>query len=170
MRQPYDLVGDRCDDPSGNCRHDLGGSPCCQPIEETTMATTDTRTEDTLLRTALGANAIFSGVSGIVLALGAAWIGDLTGIPVPALVVVGVGLVGYALLLRRFATRTVLRPDEARTAIAGDVAWVIGSVGLLLLGRSLFTTTGLVILVVVVALVVADFAIAQTIELRRIQG
>lgn len=123
---------------------------------------------DATLRTALRANAIFSALCGAVLAAGSGVLGPWLGIPPTALVVVGVGLLPWAFLLYRNAGRPAPSLPEARLAVAGDVIWVVGSAVLLVLDPLGFTTAGKVA-IVVIALLVADFAIWQSIGLGRLR-
>jgi hypothetical protein len=123
---------------------------------------------DATLRTALRANAAFSALSGLVLAAGSGVLGPWLGIPQATLVVVGVALLPWALLLHRSAARPAPSTAEARLAVAGDLAWVAGSAAVLLLDPIGLTTAGKVA-VVVVALLVADFAVWQAIGLGRLR-
>ena len=62
--------------------------------------------KDNLLRYTLRANSIFSGVSGLVLIVGFAPLGDLIGVPWAwTLIVLGIGLLGYALWLAQASRR-----------------------------------------------------------------
>ena len=123
---------------------------------------------DATLRTALRANAICSALSGVTLAAGSGVLGPWLGIPPATLVVVGLALLPWAVLLHRNAGRPELNAAEARLAVAGDLMWVVGSAAVLLLDPIGFTTAGKVV-VAVVALMVADFAIWQSIGLGRLR-
>ena len=120
------------------------------------------------LRRALRGNAVFSTLSAGVLVAGSSVLGPWLGIPTLALVVVGLGLLPFALFLERNVRRSEVDPGEARLAVAGDVAWVVGSVALLLFDPIGLTTAGQVA-VIAVALVVADFAVLQAIGLGRLR-
>ncbi len=123
---------------------------------------------DATLRTALWANAVFSALSGAVLAAGSGVLGPWLGIPPAVLVGVGLALLPWAFLLHRNAGRPEPSRAEARLAVAGDVMWVLGSVAVLVLDPLGLTAAGKVA-VVVVALMVADFAIWQSIGLGRLR-
>jgi hypothetical protein len=123
---------------------------------------------DATLRTALRANAVFSALCGAVLAAGSGVLGPWLGIPSTALVGVGVGLLPWAFLLYRNAGRPEPSLAEARLAVAGDVMWVVGSAVVLVLDPLGFSTAGKVA-IAVIALVVADFAIWQSIGLGRLR-
>ena len=119
------------------------------------------------LRLALRANAAFSTLSGLALAVGAPVLGPWLGIPPPTLAVVGLGLLPFAWLLFRNAARTPISQPEARLAVGADVAWVVGSAALLAFDPLGLSPAGRVV-VVVVALCVADFALLQALGLGRL--
>ncbi len=81
-----------------------------------------------MARRALQGNAIFSGLSGLLLLLGAGAVDSFLGLGSPlALRVVGVGLLGWAVWLLREAGREALNPQVVRLAIVADVLWVVGT-------------------------------------------
>jgi hypothetical protein len=121
-----------------------------------------------LLRLALRANAGFSTVSGLVLAVAAPVLGPWLGIPPLGLAVVGLGLLPFAWLLFRNAARTPINEAEARLAVGADVAWVLGSVALVAVDPLGLTLAGRVA-VVAIALCVADFALLQALGLGRLR-
>lgn len=122
---------------------------------------------DKTIRTALKANAAFCASGGLV-ALGGAWVlSDPLGVPAPVLAAVGAVLIPYAALLLVWSRRRPFRRLEGWMAVAGDLAWVIGSALILGLGPGSLTTAG-VWVVGLVGLVVLDFALAQIIGLRRL--
>jgi hypothetical protein len=121
-----------------------------------------------LLRLTLRANASFSTVSGLVLAVAAPFLGPWLGIPPLALAVVGLGLLPFAWLLFRNAARTPINEFEARFAVGADVAWVVGSAALIAFDPLGLTLAGRVA-VVVIALCVADFALLQAVGLGRLR-
>jgi hypothetical protein len=131
--------------------------------------TTQTLQNDSLLRRALLGNTLFSGLSGLIAALAAVPLATFIGLPSPIiLIVLGLGLMGYAALLYRMATRQPLSRNAALFAVAADIAWVAGSILLLLLGWPPFTTAGKW-LVAILADIVAVFAVVQFIGLRRLR-
>ncbi len=113
------------------------------------------------------ANAIFSGITGATLVAGYARIGVSMGLDRPAL------LPGLGLALLLFAGGLVLlarQPTIGRTwtlVVSGaDVAWVVASGVLLLIGPEPLTITGKW-LIGIVADIVAVFAVLQLWGLRR---
>lgn len=123
--------------------------------------------QSTLLRRALAANGIFSLVSGASLAAGSYLIGPEMGIePAWILIVVGLGLIAFGLGLLRNAGRKIPDLTEARAAVIGDVGWVLGSSVLLVFDPLDLSAAGFAV-VIGVAIVVADFALFQTLGLRR---
>ncbi len=119
------------------------------------------------LRRTLAANATFSALSGaamIALAgpldrfmgLGQSWL----------LIVIGVGLLGFAALIGLNARRPQMNRAEASLTVASDAAWVLGSV-IVVFGFPDLLSTGGKLLVAVGAVAVADFALFQYLGLRR---
>ena len=121
---------------------------------------------DHLLRTTLTANAVVSGLAGVGMTAFAGVLTEPLGIPVPALAAVGLGLLPWATMLWWARSRDVLLHREVRTAIAGDIAWVLASVVVITLSPGELTTVGRWA-VGVMALGVADFALLQAVGLRR---
>jgi hypothetical protein len=120
-----------------------------------------------LLRRAMQADAAVSGASGFLLTLLSGPLGALIGLAEPDyLLVVGIGLIGYAAWLLFSARRPEVNLWAGRTVILLNVLWVAGSATLLLAAPGLFNSLGQW-LVGLVALVVADFALVQYIGLRR---
>ncbi len=122
---------------------------------------------DALLRRTLAVNAAFSGLSGatmIVLfgpldrfmGLGLSWL----------LIVIGVGLLGFAALIGLNLRRPQLNRAEAWLTVASDVAWVAGS-AIVVFGFPDLLSTGGKWLVAIEAVAVADFALFQVLGLRR---
>lgn len=119
-----------------------------------------------LLRTALGANAVFSLLSG----LGCLMFGDglarLTGLPAGILAPVGGALLLWAAFVAWQTVRTRLSTLPALVTSLGDGAWVLGTmVGLAGWGGAL-TTSGLV-LAVGIAVAVGALAGGQLVGIRR---
>ena len=117
------------------------------------------------LRDVLRANAAFCVGSGIVLAVFAGPLETISGIDSIVLRVVGVGLVPWGIMIAWFAARRPIRPVEAAVVIAGDIAWVLGTVVVVTVASTAFTTAGLLIAVLLGA-VVAAFAVLQLRALR----
>ena len=132
---------------------------------------------DRLLRRTLWGNAVFSVVSGGALAAFASPFAEAaseTPITVAGLdfatllVLLGLGVVAFGGLCAWIASRPVLPEGWARLIFAADIAWVLGSVLVLLLPAS-WTTAG-VAGIVVLALIVADLAILEYFGLRRLSA
>lgn len=124
--------------------------------------------KDNLLRYTLRANSIFSGVSGLVLVIGFAPLANFIGVPwVWTLIVLGIGLLGYALWLAQASRRAELDVREAMVFIISDVAWVVLSIVLLATNWIPFTSEGSW-LIILLADVVACFAVLQIVGLRRL--
>ncbi|AUX43422.1 membrane protein [Sorangium cellulosum] len=121
------------------------------------------------LRRALLADAVVSGATGLLMLAGAAPLAGLVGLPEALLRGAGASLLPFAALVAWLGTRA--RPG--RTAVLAVVAvnalWVIDSVLLLALGWFDPTALG-VTFVAAQALIVAAFAEAQVIGLRRAQA
>jgi len=118
-----------------------------------------------LLR-ALRLNAIFSGTSAVFLLVAAPWIAAQLGLPGPLPVyIVGGFLMLFALQLANIVRTGNIRTWEVGGIIAGDLAWVLGTVVLVGLFYSSLTTVGL-LMVDIIALAVLTFAILQIRGLR----
>lgn len=102
------------------------------------------------------ANALFSATSGAALTLASGWwsrqLGDPGNEPITA---IGLGLVGYAVLLAWTSGRG-LTGENGRLIAALDAAWVFATLAVLgLTGSTLFTTTGMT------AAILASFIVAN---------
>lgn len=119
-----------------------------------------------LLRNALIANALFSALSGLALVGFGGSVSQWMGVP-PSwfLRIVGAGLLAFAAFLFGEARRDVLSPARALLATLADLAWVMGSVVLLLLPIAAFSSAGRWA-VALVAAVVLVFALLQLAGLR----
>lgn len=126
------------------------------------------QTNNTLLFRALRLNAVFSGVSAVLLVITAPWVARQLGLPGPASVfVTALLLAGFALQLGNIVRTGAVRHWEIWGIIIGDLAWVIGSAGLAAIYYTSLTFTGL-LLVDVIALAVLYFAIQQIRGLREL--
>jgi len=132
---------------------------------------------DRLLRRTLWGNAIFSIVSGAVLAIFAGPFAKVAAhAPVSLLgldlaivfELLGVGVIAFGVLCAWVTTRETLPQAWARVIFAADLAWVAGSV-LVLAVPATWTMAGF-IGIVAVALVVADIAVLEYLGLRRLSG
>lgn len=131
------------------------------------MQTIQTSKTNRLLRRALGANAAFSGLSGLALIVGFGPIGQLMGINLPALFIgIGAGLLLFAFWLVQNARRLTIDRTQAFIASIADIGWVVGSGVILLINPEPLTLSGKW-LIAIVADVVAVFAVLQLWGLRR---
>ena len=131
---------------------------------------------DRLLRRTLWGNAVFSVVSGAVLAIFAGPFARLAAACARSSVMgldlaivfelLGVGVIAFGALCAWVASRETLPQAWARVIFAADLAWVAGSVLVLALPAS-WTMAGIAG-IVVVALIVADLAILEYLGLRRL--
>jgi hypothetical protein len=123
--------------------------------------------ESALLRNALRGNALFSGISGLVLLLGAQTLAQFTGIQEPVVfTLLGVVLILFAIDLVWIASKENINRHLAWAVIILDVAWVAGSIFILLTDLIPLTVAGRWA-IALVAEAVAVFAILQYVGLRR---
>lgn len=119
-----------------------------------------------LLKKALLGNALFSIITGVLMIVAHDQVLAWLGIDHVSLVSLGGFLLAFAAFLI-FITRIRAMPSWVIwSVIIGDILWVVGSVVLLLQHSAHFSGLGITI-IIGVALVVADFAIFQTIGLKR---
>ena len=121
------------------------------------------------LKTVLLGNAVFSTVSGIAMLTFNGLLMEIMGIVLSwILPTIGAGLILFGLIIVYHATRPATSSFQVKLIIFQDVAWVLGST--IIIGFQLFelTTTGYV-LMTVVGIAVADFALLRWIGLRREQ-
>jgi hypothetical protein len=83
------------------------------------------------LRRAIQADAIFSGVSAMMLTLGAAMLAPLLNLPETLLRETGLFLIAYAALVGWLGTRQSLPKALVMVVIAGNAAWTLASIALL---------------------------------------
>lgn len=132
----------------------------------TTLSSTQDKAQ--LLRSALLGNSIFCVLSGLDFALFSRPVADFLGLSSPTVILVlGVGLIAYALVVFIQARAQPLSLPFARFAIVADVLWVIGSAALIFTSMVAFTTAGKWA-IAIIADIVLVFAILQYIGLRRI--
>lgn len=118
------------------------------------------------LRSALLGDAAASGATGVVMALGAGFLTDLLALPEPLLRGAGLLLLPFAAFVAFLGTRESPSRGAVLAVIAVNAAWTAGSV-LLLVGGWVAPTALGVAFVVFQAIVVAAFAEAQVLGLRR---
>ena len=118
------------------------------------------------LRRALQADAIFSGVSAVALTLGAAPLAPWLNLPEALLRETGLFLIAYTLFVGWLGLRQSMAAAWAMLVIAGNAAWTLASVALLLSGMVAPNGLG-VAAVLAQALVVGVLAELQYMGLRR---
>ena len=84
------------------------------------------------LRRAIQADAIFSGVSAVLLTFGAAEFAPLLNLPEALLRETGLFLVAYTALVGWLGTRQTMPKALVAIVIAGNAAWTLASIALLL--------------------------------------
>ncbi len=118
-----------------------------------------------ILRLALLGDALASGATGLLAALGAGVLAEPLGLPVPLLRMAGLALLPYAAFVGWLGTR----PEPARGAVLAVIAinalWTLDSLALLVSGWVAPTALGTAF-VLLQAAVVAGFAAAQAWGLR----
>jgi len=83
------------------------------------------------LRRAIQADAIFSGVSAVILTIGGGEIAPLLNLPEALLRETGLFLIAYAALVGWLGTRSVMPKILVAIVIAGNAAWALASIALL---------------------------------------
>ena len=119
------------------------------------------------LRLALKANAGFSAFSGLVLIFFHRPIAGFMGLSDgTALWIIGLGLLVFVFSLWRNATRAEIDRKQVRLIILQDWLWVLGSATLIIL-QAFGISPGGYLAIGLVALIVADFAVLQSIFLKK---
>jgi hypothetical protein len=134
--------------------------------EGRTMSTSKTA------RAFLGLNAAFSAFTGAVLLFASSAVSemifiDATGWKPVILIALGVGLLIFAADLLSMATNRWVTREEVWIIVFADIGWIVISVFLMAVFGDLFTQDGVVV-VAVVGLIVAVFAIGQYVGSRSI--
>jgi len=130
---------------------------------------TKTAVRPTLLRRAMWGNAIFSGVSGIGLALFSGTLTEMLGISYPTVLrIVGIVLVICAADLAWVTSGNDFDVRWGWTAVVLDLVWVIGS-GVILAFELLPLTTLGWWMVAIVADIVFLFAVVQAVGIYQIR-
>jgi hypothetical protein len=129
--------------------------------------TTTTLPAPTLLRVALRADAVVSGLNGAAYLLLAGPLADLLGLSAGVLRGVGIFLLAYAAAVWLVGDRPAA--PAVRAVIAGNLLWTAGSLAVVAADLGTPTTIGAVWLVLQAA-VVAGFAVLQIAGLRRSAG
>lgn len=121
------------------------------------------------LRRAIQADAIFSGISAVLLTLGAREFASLLNLPEVLLRETGLFLIAYAALVGWLGTRQSMPKALVGIVIAGNAAWTLASIALLLSGAVTPNLAGEAA-IAVQAIVVGALAELQYIGLRRSGG
>ena len=121
------------------------------------------------LRRAIQADAIFSGVSAVLLTSGAAELAPWLNLPEALLRESGLFLIAYAALVGWLGTRQSMPKMLVVIVIAGNAAWTLASIALLFSGWVSPNLLGEV-LVAAQAIAVGAFAELQYIGLRKSGG
>jgi hypothetical protein len=124
---------------------------------------------DRLLRLALRLDGGVSGVAGLVVAVAAAALDGVLGIPAGWLVALGLCLVAWAAALGWLSTRPRIPAGPVWTVIAINVLWIAASVVAAMADWFPLTALGLTV-VVGQALGVVVFADLEYVGLRRLTG
>ena len=120
-----------------------------------------------LLRKALLGNALFSTLSGLTILFAQRWVLGILGVSNRvSLVVLGIGLIAFAVILVVNARRPQVKTSDAWMAVVMDVAWVVASYVLIFVVP--FSAEGKWVIAVVAELVLL-FAILQFAGIRRMQ-
>ena len=121
------------------------------------------------LRRAIQGDAIFSGASAVLLALGAGALAPWLNLPEALLRETGLFLIAYAALVGWLGTRQPMPKALVVIVIAGNAAWALASIALLFSGAVMPNLLGEAF-VMAQAIVVAALAELQYIGLRRSSG
>lgn len=124
-------------------------------------------TNQSPIRRILLGNTIFSGVGGLLLIVAARPVANFLGLDASlAILIIGIGLLGYAGLLYINAARTEVSRSFVLFAIIADTTWVLLSILLLLTGWVSFSVEGKWA-VGILAVIVDIFATLQFLEWRK---
>ena len=118
------------------------------------------------LRRAILGDAIFSGVSALLLTFGAGELAPLLNLPTALLRETGLFLIAYAALVGWLGTRASMPKALVGIVIVGNVAWTVASIALLFSGAVTPNLLGEVF-VAIQAITVGVLAELQYIGLRR---
>ena len=123
-----------------------------------------------MIRSMLYGNAVFSGISGLLFIFASQPIARFLGVDMPlAILLLGIGLVGYAALIYVNASRPEISRSFVLFAVVADSIWVLLSILLLLTNWVPFTVPGKWA-VGIVAAIVDVFAMLQFFEWRKMQS
>jgi len=120
----------------------------------------------TLLRRALLADAVFSGVGALVMTLDASVFASLLELPEALLRETGLFLIAYTALVGWLGTQSSVPKVLVMIVVAGNAAWTLASIALLFSGAVSPNLLGEIV-VVAQAIATGVFAELQYIGLRR---
>ena len=122
--------------------------------------------DNNLLIRALRSNAVFSGLSALLMLVTAEWLAAQLSLrsAVPVYVTAAL-LILFALQLANIVRTREIKRWEIKAIISGDLAWVVASIVLVALFHQSITAAGLM-LIDIVAIAVLFFAIQQIRGLR----
>jgi hypothetical protein len=121
------------------------------------------------LRRAIQADAIFSGISAVLLTFGAGALAPFLNLPEALLRETGLFLIAYAALVGWLGTRDAMPKALVAIVIAGNAAWTLASIALLFSDAVMPNMLGEAA-VAMQAIVVGALAELQYIGLRRSSG
>ncbi|MFZ2160547.1 MAG: hypothetical protein WAV72_31120 [Bradyrhizobium sp.] len=121
------------------------------------------------LRRAILADAIFSGISAVLLTLGAGMLAPWLSLPEALLRETGLFLIAYAALVGWLGTRQAMPKALVVIVVAGNAAWTLASIALLFSGWVNPNLLG-EIMVAAQAIAVGAFAELQYVGLRKSGG
>jgi hypothetical protein len=119
-----------------------------------------------LLRRALLADAIFSGVSAVTMTLDAGALASFFNLPETLLRETGLFLIAYTALVGWLGSRTSVPKGLVMLVVAGNAVWTLASIALLFSGAVSPNLLG-TIMVVAQAIATGVFAELQYVGLRR---
>jgi hypothetical protein len=122
-----------------------------------------------LLRRALLADAIFSGIAAVLLTVDAGALAPLLELPEALLRETGLFLIAYTALVGWLSAKTSLPKVLVMVVIAGNAAWTVGSIALLFSGTVAPNALGETF-VLAQAIATGVFAELQYMGLRRNSG
>lgn len=122
-------------------------------------------TNTKFLKNALLGNALFSIISGLIIIITSSYLQKLFGIVFPFWLI-GAGLLPFAAWIIWQARKEQIDTKEIKIIVLADLMWVGGSIVLLCLNLGISSTGNWI--VAAVAVVVADFALLQSIGLRKL--
>jgi hypothetical protein len=133
------------------------------------MATVMQQDKAALLRNTLKVNALASGGSGLIMLVGANILAPFMSVDNPMLLMaLGVGLLIFAAGVFRSAIETPLDANKGKIIFVLDIVWVVGS-WLLLMADPLTLTNEGKWIVLILADIVAVFAVFEYFGLRRLR-